>query len=66
MDRERKMISVDQVGNDTILIYLADESIVHITLDQLLSSGIPRYPVPPDEEGLQTAFKNVLDRTPKN
>ena len=45
MEDERKIISVDRIGQDTILIYLSDGTMVEVTSEQLLSFGLPRYPV---------------------
>ena len=66
MEDERKIISVDRIGQDTILIYLSDGTMVEVTSEQLLSFGLPRYPVPTDGESFQAAIRKALDQVPKN
>ncbi|MGI4758571.1 MAG: hypothetical protein ACRYGF_17185 [Janthinobacterium lividum] len=56
MGTERKIVAVDQLGHDTILVYLADGTVVELTGDQLMNSGLPRYPVPLDEKSFQAAI----------
>lgn len=44
------------------MIYLSDGTMVEVTSEQLLSSGLPRYPVPTDGESFQTAIRKALDQ----
>ena len=63
MKSENKIISVDQIRHDAVLIYLQDGTVLQITVDQLLNSGLPRYRVAPDDKSFEVAIANALNRS---
>lgn len=55
-----RILSVDHLQNEGILINLTDGTSIHLTLDQLLHLGVPRFRVATGEDGFEQAMRKAF------
>lgn len=56
-----RIVSVELLRDECILINLFDGTSIHLTLDQLLSLGVPTFRIPEDDNAFEKAMRETVE-----